>query len=54
MWLLAGVYVFLRLIQFPQGIGTQTQSGSVRTLFVRALGWSSRGLAMDEIGESPK
>jgi len=52
-WLLMRRYVFLHLIQFPQGFETQ-DSEWTRSLFVRALGWSSRGLATDEIGESPK
>ena len=52
-WLLVRIYAFLRLIQFPQGFETQ-DSEWTRSSFVRASGWSSRGLATDEIGESPK
>ena len=43
----------LRLIQFPQSFETQ-DSEWTRSSFVRALGWSSRGLATDEIDESLK
>jgi len=52
-WLLMRVYAFLHLVQFPQGFETQ-DSEWTRSSFIRASGRSSRGLATDEIGESPK
>jgi len=48
----AGICI-LHLVQFPQRFETQ-DSEWTRSSFIRASGWSWRGLATDEIGESPK